>query len=420
MPLPYYIHGHGPVRVICAHSWIASSVTYAPMLEHLDPELATWIFADFRGYGVSDLPGPTTSITSMGEDLVGLADSLGWNSFHLVGHSMGGQAVQSVIGNPDHRERVLTASLISSVQSQGFPMDEDSEALFSQAALDPKTLEGVVGHLVGGQKSAGFAEYAVALSRATSDAQTLGSYLQAWIRDDVSQGVGGYTGPVLVLSGALDPALGPSVATEIAEQFPDVELHTLDGSGHFPPLEAPSLVAALVSRHILADRQPGAETAASSAPTHLNERNPGSSTRIVEAIRSAFTGFEGNDRGPLIELLAPDFAFEMSDSLPYGGRYIGAEEFLGYWKEVGKAWEYFRYDAHEILECGDTVVVPVKTDALSTHGIRMQNEHLFLFKVRDGLVISGRLYADTARGRDVIIDGREPQRFERVAFPGKE
>ncbi|WP_461175175.1 nuclear transport factor 2 family protein (plasmid) [Arthrobacter sp. Z1-9] len=142
-----------------------------------------------------------------------------------------------------------------------------------------------------------------------------------------------------------------------------------------------------------------------------------SNDEILKAMQIAFTGYETNDRGPLIKLLSPDFVFEMSDSLPYGGRYIGPDEFVSYWKEVGKEWEYFRYDAHEIIHCGNTVVVPVKTDALSKRGIRMRNEHLFLFKVANGQVIQGRLYADTARGRDVIA-GKEPQRYERIAIPG--
>ena len=105
----------------------------------------------------------------------------------------------------------------------------------------------------------------------------------------------------------------------------------------------------------------------------------------------------------------------MSDSLPYGGVFTGRDEFVAYWKEVGKEWEYFRYEAHEIIDAGDTIIVPVRTDALSTRGIQMRNEHLFLFKVRDGKVFFCRLYADTARGRDVI-EGHAPRKYPRAAI----
>jgi ketosteroid isomerase-like protein len=135
-----------------------------------------------------------------------------------------------------------------------------------------------------------------------------------------------------------------------------------------------------------------------------------SNKKLLIAIKAAFSGYEKNNSAPLLDLLSSDFTFEMSDSLPYGGRYVGRDEFVGFWKSVAKEWTYFRYDAHEIIDCGDTIVVPVKTDALSVRGIRMQNEHLFLFKVKEGRPIFARLYADTARGRDVIA-GHEPRHY---------
>jgi ketosteroid isomerase-like protein len=135
-----------------------------------------------------------------------------------------------------------------------------------------------------------------------------------------------------------------------------------------------------------------------------------SNQKLVAALEAAFTGYEKNNRALLLELLPDDFVFEMSDSLPYGGRFSGREEFIAYWKAVAKEWTYFHYEAHEIIDAGDTVIVPVKTDALSVRGIRMRNEHLFLFKVKAGRPVFARLYADTARGRDVI-SGREPRHY---------
>ena len=135
-----------------------------------------------------------------------------------------------------------------------------------------------------------------------------------------------------------------------------------------------------------------------------------SNQKLMAALEAAFTGYDKNNRALLLELLSEDFVFEMSDSLPYGGRYVGRDEFVAYWKAVAKEWTYFRYDAHEIIDAGDTVIVPVKTDALSVRGIRMQNEHLFLFKVKEGLPVFARLYADTAHGRDVIA-GQEPRHY---------
>jgi hypothetical protein len=70
---------------------------------------------------------------------------------------------------------------------------------------------------------------------------------------------------------------------------------------------------------------------------------------LLATLKAAFTGYEKNNRAQLLELLSDDFIFEMSDSVPYGGRYVGRDGFVGFWKAVAKEWTYFRY-VHKI-EC---------------------------------------------------------------------
>lgn len=136
-------------------------------------------------------------------------------------------------------------------------------------------------------------------------------------------------------------------------------------------------------------------------------------SEIIAACRLAFTGFEKNDRTELVRLLREDVVFDFSDSLPYGGRYVGKAEFLAFWKHVADKWQYFYYDAHDVLQDRDYVLVPIVTKALSPENILMENEHMFLFKVRDGRIIYARLYVDTARARDVL-EGREPRRYPKM------
>jgi uncharacterized protein len=135
-----------------------------------------------------------------------------------------------------------------------------------------------------------------------------------------------------------------------------------------------------------------------------------SNRRLLQAPAAAFTGYEKNGRAQLFELLSEEFTFEMSDPMRCGSSHFGRDEFVGFRKAVAKEWTYFRYDAHEIIDSGNAIVVPVKTDGLSICGIRLQNEHLLLFKVKDGRPVFACLYADTARGRDVI-SGHAPRRY---------
>lgn len=141
-------------------------------------------------------------------------------------------------------------------------------------------------------------------------------------------------------------------------------------------------------------------------------------SNLISACRKAFTGYELNDKTDLVAGLADDVVFEFSDSLPYGGTYVGKREFLDFWAHVNAEYEYFNYDARAVLAVDDHILIPVNARAKTKTGFSMNNEHLFLFKVKDGAIVYGRIYADTARGRDVL-EGREPRRFPKLSFDAR-
>lgn len=124
---------------------------------------------------------------------------------------------------------------------------------------------------------------------------------------------------------------------------------------------------------------------------------------ILAACRLAYTGFERNDKSQLISLLSDDVVFEFPKSLPYGGTYKGIAEFKAFWADLYENYyEYFNYDALNVLDAGTHVIVPVMARALAKNGRMMENQHCFLFEVKDGKIVYGRIYADTAKGRDVL------------------
>lgn len=134
---------------------------------------------------------------------------------------------------------------------------------------------------------------------------------------------------------------------------------------------------------------------------------------VVVACKKAFTGFEKNDRSDLVKVMADDVIFEFSDSLPYGGRYESKAEFSAFWAAIYNEYEYFDYDAHAVLSVDGYVIVPVVARAKTKAGFSMLNEHCFLFRVKDNRIVYGRIYADTARGRDVL-EGREPRKYPKI------
>jgi ketosteroid isomerase-like protein len=124
---------------------------------------------------------------------------------------------------------------------------------------------------------------------------------------------------------------------------------------------------------------------------------------IIAACHLAYEGFEKNDKSQLISLLADDVVFEFPKVLPYGGVYKGIAEFKAFWADLYENYyDYFNYDAHAVLDAGTHVIVPVLAHAKAKNGRTMENEHCFLFEVRDGKIVYGRIYADTAKGRDIL------------------
>ncbi|MGI5142736.1 alpha/beta fold hydrolase [Streptomyces sp. CA-106110] len=252
MTLGYSTVGSGATKVIWAHSWLAGHEGYGCMIPFLDTEQFTWAFPDFRGYGRSKELAGDFSVSEMGRDLIDLTDTLGWDEFHLVGHSMGGQAAQWVSGQPEVRDRLSSLVLLCAVPSRAFPLDADGSRFFGAAIDDLDARAAVISAVTGGRLGTGFVRHVNELSRKTADPAAMRAYLRTWTQDDVSEQVKGYERPVLVLTGQHDSVLTAAVAEEqIVPQYTDVRSLVLDGAAHLPPMETPARTLALIAEHIL-------------------------------------------------------------------------------------------------------------------------------------------------------------------------
>ncbi|PON31782.1 Alpha/beta hydrolase fold [Trema orientale] len=117
----------------CRHDSIATL-----MSPELVKELGLYVVSfDRPGYGESD-PNPKRTVKSMATDIEELADQLGLGSkFYVVGYSMGGEVIWSVLKYIPHR--LLGATLISPVANYwwtGFPANLFKEAYNEQLLND--------------------------------------------------------------------------------------------------------------------------------------------------------------------------------------------------------------------------------------------------------------------------------------------
>ncbi|NTE84563.1 alpha/beta hydrolase [Agrobacterium tumefaciens] len=246
--LNFTVIGSGPNKVIAAHSWLADHRTYQPSFPYLDTDTYTFVFPDFRGYGRSAGIGGEYSNREMGRDLVAVADHLEWSDFHLVGHSMGGQAAHWLSGQPRIQERIRSLLLVCAVPARGFPLDEQGAAFFGAAAGSTEVRGKISSAVTGGRLGPGFENYMARLSEEGVSGEALSAYLAAWTQEDLSQEVSRYDGPVRIYVGQFDPVLTAELWQQIIPAaFPQASLDTIPGAAHYPAQETPAYFANLLN-----------------------------------------------------------------------------------------------------------------------------------------------------------------------------
>ena len=244
--------GQGPVRVLAMHGWLSSSDGWDALLPHLDPARTTWALLDAPGYGLAaDVPGRDLDLWV--EHALAALDGLGWADAALVGHSMGGLAVQAVLAAAPHRVSRLIG--VAAIPASGAGLGGERLELFDRAAADPGACQQVIAASTGHQHDPAWVAELGRRAFAACDAATRAAYLAAWSTSDLHLGLVSTTGdplpltslPVDVVVGAHDPSLtAERMAQTWARWYPRCRTWTLDGSGHYPADEQPAELATLL------------------------------------------------------------------------------------------------------------------------------------------------------------------------------
>ncbi|UCG82966.1 MAG: alpha/beta fold hydrolase [Dehalococcoidia bacterium] len=127
----YEIHGEGePVLLIMGHS--GTTALWGPMIPLLSREYRVIAF-DNRGIGYSEAPESPISAKTMADDAAGLMDTLGIDSAHVFGASMGGMIAQELVLNYPEKVLCLILGCTSPGGSQA-PLPDETAAIAGQLA----------------------------------------------------------------------------------------------------------------------------------------------------------------------------------------------------------------------------------------------------------------------------------------------
>jgi len=111
----------GALPVLALHGWLDNANSFLGLSEHLDG--IDLVAIDFPGHGLSQTrpEGARFYFDDYVFDVLTLADTLGWDRFHLLGHSLGG-AVSSLVAAACPN-RVLSMVLIEGLGPMSAPAD---------------------------------------------------------------------------------------------------------------------------------------------------------------------------------------------------------------------------------------------------------------------------------------------------------
>ena len=250
MILGHELFGDGPEGVIVMHDFYGCRDTWAFARNFFDTRNFTWAFTEVRGYGESRNIDGDFNPTEAASDILALADNLGWERFHIVGHSMSGMLAQRVV--LDGGERIKSAVLNTPVAASGLSFTPEGFAIIAGSIEDNGLLADAFAALTGNRLCQEWVDFKIRQTRATRrrDAQT------AYLKNLTDQGflaeIEGNTTPMLVIIGEYDmePFTEATANNTFKQWYPRAEISVCRNAGHYPQQEAPVYVATVMNEFL--------------------------------------------------------------------------------------------------------------------------------------------------------------------------
>lgn len=244
--------GAGGTAAVFMHGFIDDQHVWNPVISHLAAPDVETVQLDLAGFGERiGASGPFT-YDRLAADLSAVVDAVD-KPFVLIGHSMSAPIVELVAtGRPG---RALGLVLISPLPIAGTRLPEEAIEMFrSLGALGATEL------LAARRQTAPTAPEAelerIAAVTAKARPEIVRTLADLW-NDGYPTGgrPSGFSGPVLVLSGADDTLATGEVIAGVTARFGagKVTVTEIEKSGHWPQLEHPSAVAAEIARFVAAN-----------------------------------------------------------------------------------------------------------------------------------------------------------------------
>jgi len=251
MNIGHTIIGTGKEKVLILQGWFGDYTVWEPTFSSLDQESFSYVFMDYRGYGKSKNIQGEFTISEIANDAISLVNDLNWGNFHVVGHSMGGMAMQRLILDIDDEQRVISAIGVDPVPASGGQLDDQTWELFEGAIKNSENRYNILDFTTGNRNSEQWLNYMVERSHATTTESAFAGYLNAWAKENFEEDVKGLETNTLVCIGEHDLAFSKeAMMNTYLAWLPNSQLQIISNSGHYPMQEAPINLATVMEAFI--------------------------------------------------------------------------------------------------------------------------------------------------------------------------
>ena len=244
--------GAGGRPLLLVHGFGGAKEDFADWMAHFAAEGWHAVAPDLRGHGEAPKPASEDDygFEVFVEDLIGIADGLGWDRFVLLGHSMGGMVAQMLA--LAHPKRLDGLILMNTTHGPVPHVDPELRELGKQVAREQglhvvqelsRTTEGAdplsnAAHERLLRERPGYAEFC--------DQKLLSCSPHMWVRivdtlfvqEDRLDRLRSLDVPTLVIIGELDVEFTPT-SKALADAIPGATLAVIPDAGHSPQFENP-------------------------------------------------------------------------------------------------------------------------------------------------------------------------------------
>lgn len=241
--------GDGPTKIIAVHGWMGDHRLFDPLCDLIDGTRLSIAFPDCRGYGArADVAGAMT-IEEIAGDVRALAARLGWDRYHVLGHSMAGMAAQRLLLDAPE---VASAMLLAPVPASGARIDDARRTLLAAALTDPERRLALIDVNTGGVRPAEWLRAVRDLSLEGTRARAMMAYMASWTGPGFAEELADRVlAPVTVMIGERDPGTPEARVRETyGALLPHARVEVLPQTGHYAMQENPELLLAAMERAI--------------------------------------------------------------------------------------------------------------------------------------------------------------------------